>query len=77
MITRNSITFATVTLDEAKAFVRVDTSAHDALLTMLIEAAHEECFSRTHCVFGTASFTVKRWEQVYMLYSYPTTLLRW
>lgn len=67
MITRNSITFSEVTLVEAKAFVRVDTSAHDALLTMLIEAAHEECFSRTHCVFGTAEITVKRYDQCYSI----------
>ena len=67
MITRNSITFSEVSLVEAKAFVRVDTDAHDALLTMLIGAAHEECFGRTHCVFGEAEFTLTRWDQVYSI----------
>ena len=75
MVTRNSITFAEVTLSEAKAFVRVDTDAHDALLTMLIEAAHEECFAITHNIFGTATFTLERIDQVYSIDMpfYPVT----
>lgn len=67
MIAVGSFVHSTVSLEEAKLFVRVDTDAHDSLLTMLIEAAQEECFARTHIVFGTATFTVTNFNQVTQL----------
>jgi len=62
MITTNSFIHTSIELSEVKSFVRVDTDAHDTLLSTLVEAAQDECFNRTHFVFGSAEFTVKRWE---------------
>ena len=67
MVSVVSFTHAAISLDEVKAFVRVDTNAHDALLAILLEAAQEECFSVTHTVFGTAEFLLQRWEQCYSI----------
>lgn len=57
-----SLNFEAITLSDVKAFVRVDTDAHDALLTDLTNAAMYECFNLTHCVFGTATAVLQRWE---------------
>lgn len=56
------ISFQSVSIDDVKAFVRVDTDAHDALLADLLEAAQYECFNLTHCVFGTATVVLQRWD---------------
>ncbi len=67
MVTVSSIVFSTVALGEVKDFVRVDTDAHDVLLQTLIDSAMVECFNITHNMFGTATVTLKRWEQVYSI----------
>jgi hypothetical protein len=67
MVTVVTFAHAEITLDEVKAFVRVDTDAHDALLAILVAAAQEECFAVTHTVFGTAEFLLKRFQQCYSI----------
>ena len=67
MIAVDSFVHSSVDLGEVKDFVRVDTDAHDTLLAMLVESAQEECFNRTHMVFGSAGFTVTNFNQVAQL----------
>jgi len=62
-----SLNLETISLNEVKAFVRVDTDAHDALLTVLMNAAMHECFNLTHTCFGTGEITVKRWDVLQQL----------
>lgn len=67
MVTLSNITHSTVALGEVKDFVRVDTDAHDVLLQTLIDSAQQECLNITHNMFGSATVTLKRWEQVYSI----------
>ncbi len=47
-----------VTLEQAKGFVRVDTDADDALLSLLITAARQEAEAITGRVLGESTWAV-------------------
>lgn len=49
---------ATITLDEAKEYARVDTTTDDNIITTLLASAQQEALGYTHVIFGSGVISV-------------------
>lgn len=64
-----------VTLEQAKAFLRVDHSQDDTLIQDLIDQAHQEAQSYTGVYFGLASYTLEDFGSGTVYLTFPSPLV--